>query len=62
VLPDHDWSAVATGKTKDIVLHPFSATAVAEEDTRKNRPESSAKKETTSRPKHTATKKKKMER
>ena len=25
VLPDHDWSAVAAAKTKDIVLHSFSS-------------------------------------
>src|SRR5712692_1451176 len=30
VLPDHDWSAVAAAKTKDIVLHPFSAAEGAE--------------------------------
>jgi hypothetical protein len=25
VLPDHDWAAVEAAKTKDIILHPFSA-------------------------------------
>lgn len=44
VLPDHDWSAVVAAKTKDIVLHPFSAEEVTE-DSGKEKSEKPPKKE-----------------
>ncbi len=44
VLPDHDWSAVVAAKTKDIVLHSFSAEEVAE-DSGKEKSEKQPKKE-----------------
>src|SRR6266849_1204595 len=44
VLPDHDWSAVAAAKTKDIVLHSFSAEEGAE-NSGKGKSEKQPKKE-----------------
>ncbi|MBI3302552.1 MAG: MBL fold metallo-hydrolase [Deltaproteobacteria bacterium] len=35
VLPDHDWAAVEAAKTKDMVLHPFSAKELAEDSEKK---------------------------
>jgi len=44
VLPDHDWAAVEAAKTKDMVLHPFSAKEEAKDSGKKKR-ESESKKE-----------------
>ena len=46
VLPDHDWAAVEAGKTKDVVLHSFSAEGVAEDavkEKRENKPRKKSK-------------------
>ena len=43
VLPDHDWAAVEAAKTKDIILHSFSAEEAAE-DSDKEQQEAQAKK------------------
>src|SRR5215510_11982310 len=44
ILPDHDWAAVETAKTKDMVLHPFSG-GEAREDSSKEESEKKPKKE-----------------
>jgi len=44
VLPDHDWAAVAATKTKDMVLHTFSAKEETE-DSGKEKRENASKKE-----------------
>jgi metallo-beta-lactamase superfamily protein len=49
VFPDHDWAAVEAAKTKDVVLHPFSAAEEAPADenqsTRQQKPKAKSNKQ-----------------